>query len=581
MAVLQVLTGDLEGRRFDIGRDSFSIGRDSENDLVFPKKYFSRRHAEIVQRNGHYVVRGLSRKNPIFHEDRETFEVNLRDGEVFEICDVRFRFMAHESAKVQAVSGSARKRRKTHNFDSDGARGGVAVGKPDSFEDDDFDSDFGANDDFGGDDFGAGGFGDDGFGGDGFGGDGFGGDGFDDQDSDDTEALAEEISKVRQRHGSKNGAKKSIKDSLTGGLAAGGGFTDMESIADASSANKPREKIVFGAEGASEFDDDENTSIVNLEDSAEQTGMIDLMDLDATNDDPFSNKDMQRAEQDKLFKMLSAVGLFAIVLAVIFLLKGSQTRPPKLLKHTPAWTIGKDQVTRFEIEFSSIDPPIAVIHDSGQAQVGRQGWLTVVNDDVAFVEWVLPATKGRGTFLVRGKKPGTTSFRLLHKRYKDQKTFEIKVTNNSPLEKARQQRMADLATYSPPELKVKIQQFLNQGEQLWKDRNSRGSEANYARVVELYSRAMEAVEILKEKVKDQIDSEFFALRDKTSKHLAEAKAEYETFLETSYERWKEYLKRGDKPNEKRQLEFVLRVIHDKKSYKYQHFKLFYDNYYFR
>lgn len=38
VAELEVLTGDLEGRRYEVAEDEFVIGRASTCDLVIPKK---------------------------------------------------------------------------------------------------------------------------------------------------------------------------------------------------------------------------------------------------------------------------------------------------------------------------------------------------------------------------------------------------------------------------------------------------------------------------------------------------------------------------------------------------------------
>ena len=93
-AVIEILSGDLAGRAYDIDEAPFTIGRKEDCAIVLPKRYVSRRHAEIVEEDGRYFVRGLSRKNPIVVGDAEVEEQELEDRGEFEICGIRFRFRA-------------------------------------------------------------------------------------------------------------------------------------------------------------------------------------------------------------------------------------------------------------------------------------------------------------------------------------------------------------------------------------------------------------------------------------------------------------------------------------------------------
>ena len=51
-AVIEILSGDLEGRAYDIDEAPFTIGRKDDCAIVLPKKYVSRKHAEIVEQGG-------------------------------------------------------------------------------------------------------------------------------------------------------------------------------------------------------------------------------------------------------------------------------------------------------------------------------------------------------------------------------------------------------------------------------------------------------------------------------------------------------------------------------------------------
>jgi pSer/pThr/pTyr-binding forkhead associated (FHA) protein len=90
--VLEVLSGDLAGRSYEILGDTFTIGRREDCDLVLPKKYVSRVHAEVVRSGEGFLVRGVSEKNPIVVSGREVDRHELEDGDVFELGGIRFRF---------------------------------------------------------------------------------------------------------------------------------------------------------------------------------------------------------------------------------------------------------------------------------------------------------------------------------------------------------------------------------------------------------------------------------------------------------------------------------------------------------
>lgn len=575
MPVLEVLTGDLEGRSYPIDDQTFSIGRQSDNDIVLPKKYISRRHAEILRRRNQYVVRGLSDKNPIFHDNREKPELILQDGEVFEICDVRFRFLVKGVSNVEARSKEA-SRQKKHRFDADSGRkddfddepaplsAGQSVGTPaDDGWDDSWDDEPGGKEPPKKSVR------------------------FDDESSDDTEALAREISAVRQRGGSGKGKPNTRRNSaIKKNSAIGKGSAARTSALDgieSESMEGPREQIVFGADDGEDYDDDEKTGVVNLNasDDDEQTGMLDLMDIDAPIADPFDNKKkVNTKDQDKFFKALSAVGLGAIVVAVLMVLLLDTKDPPvDRVNEEPFQSAIKESSVK-EIDFPANDPPDALMRgDGAPTPIQYTAWMTILDDPVARVDWIMPSLKRRAVFLVTGKKEGQTSFKLRYKYKGDTKEFPILISGKSERDKKRASRMQKMAGNSIVEIKSDIRRNLGQGDQLWSERLSRGSSENFARALEHYRLAGEGVEILKKKI-STVDSDFFALKDLVQQKIETAENGYKKFYEKQRALYTEYRRsQKNRQKEKRQLEMILEVIYFKDDPEYKRFELFKKNYY--
>lgn len=444
MPILEVLTGDLEGRAFAIEDRVFSIGRKADNDLVLPKKHFSRRHAEILNEDGDFIVRGLSRKNPIFAEDRETQELVLHDGLVFEICDVRFRFRAkgEPSPADDKRTGSASRTRHRFGAESDPPddKAGLAGVSATDFLGDS------------------------------------------EEEDDDTEALAAHISAARQRSGLNGRSNTSAaREGSTRDLPFGAAEahdddfsnSDEESIpSDAA----PPERIVFGADDDDDFDDDEKTGVVerNADDDDEATGMLDVIDLDVRKEDPFAKK-KAKGEQDKLMKIVSFVGLGAIAVAGLMVLT-LDDKPPPVHRVSEALNIGREQVTVLEVDFQSKDPPVAFIVPGQGAYPARYTmWMTVIEDDVARVEWVMPTLRSRSIFVVTGKAKGKTSFTLRYALNNDTKEFPIVIKGVGPELKERKKRMAALAAKRIDDIKEIVRNFVRSGDELWRERFTRGS----------------------------------------------------------------------------------------------------------
>jgi DNA-binding winged helix-turn-helix (wHTH) protein len=73
--------------RYSLASEKIVIGRDPESDLVIPDRRVSRQHAEIMRREGDFILRDKSSKNGTFaNGERVAGEYRLQDGDEIEIA---------------------------------------------------------------------------------------------------------------------------------------------------------------------------------------------------------------------------------------------------------------------------------------------------------------------------------------------------------------------------------------------------------------------------------------------------------------------------------------------------------------
>ncbi|MBI3725703.1 FHA domain-containing protein [bacterium] len=96
------LTLTLSGRtleRFELDKDSVKIGRNEDCDVTIDNLGVSRYHAEILQKDGFYVLRDLKSNNGTFVNGRRVDNYNLNDGDEISIGKFTISF----SGKAQVV----------------------------------------------------------------------------------------------------------------------------------------------------------------------------------------------------------------------------------------------------------------------------------------------------------------------------------------------------------------------------------------------------------------------------------------------------------------------------------------------
>jgi predicted component of type VI protein secretion system len=84
---------DAEASRLAIIQTATRIGRRSDNDIVFSNDSVSGHHAEIhMGRDGTFTITDLGSGNGVLVNGQPAKQVGLRDGDIVELGEVRFRF---------------------------------------------------------------------------------------------------------------------------------------------------------------------------------------------------------------------------------------------------------------------------------------------------------------------------------------------------------------------------------------------------------------------------------------------------------------------------------------------------------
>ncbi len=123
---------------------------------------------------------------------------------------------------------------------------------------------------------------------------------------------------------------------------------------------------------------------------------------------------------------------------------------------------------------------------------------------IATVEWAVPDSVGVAYFLVSGIAPGETKFSL-RSRAGQVTIYHISVEGVSKHDRIKADRLDDLETLSPYELKKEIRYRVAQGELLMKDAAGGGARAVRLPRLALHELelAQDAVDVLTKKVADQ------------------------------------------------------------------------------
>ena len=117
MPMLIVYEGELEGQRWVVDRDSMTIGRGTDCEIMLPERQVSRRHARIERDGGSYWLHDLKSKNRTHVNGEEVTDKPylLRDGDEIQIAlCVKMGFVGADATLPLELEGPNRGLRIDH-----------------------------------------------------------------------------------------------------------------------------------------------------------------------------------------------------------------------------------------------------------------------------------------------------------------------------------------------------------------------------------------------------------------------------------------------------------------------------------
>ena len=88
-----------QGRRYPLGDEDVTMGRDRANTVVVPSESASRRHARIFVSGGAHVLVDLESTNGTLLNGKAVAEQTLRDGDVIRVGSTVLRYALVEEAR--------------------------------------------------------------------------------------------------------------------------------------------------------------------------------------------------------------------------------------------------------------------------------------------------------------------------------------------------------------------------------------------------------------------------------------------------------------------------------------------------
>jgi pSer/pThr/pTyr-binding forkhead associated (FHA) protein len=92
---------DHDGTPIILTGEMFTVGRTSENDIVIPSKLISRHHARLLVGPTGVIVEDAGSTNGCFVNGEQVRQHLMRDGDVLELGEVRYRLSVRSSLSTR------------------------------------------------------------------------------------------------------------------------------------------------------------------------------------------------------------------------------------------------------------------------------------------------------------------------------------------------------------------------------------------------------------------------------------------------------------------------------------------------
>lgn len=103
MAKLVILSGEFEGRSFDLIDNRITVGRSSDNNIHIDDKTVSSRHATLVFNGQEYILKDLNSTNGTRVNDRRITDTKLSNGDHIRFGGVELQYESEKPKHTQPL----------------------------------------------------------------------------------------------------------------------------------------------------------------------------------------------------------------------------------------------------------------------------------------------------------------------------------------------------------------------------------------------------------------------------------------------------------------------------------------------
>ena len=93
LLVIHSADRDVQGRRYQLGAEDVTLGREDDNTITISSDQASRHHARIQAVAGGHVVRDLGSTNGTFVNSKPVQQQPLRHGDVVRVASTVFKYV--------------------------------------------------------------------------------------------------------------------------------------------------------------------------------------------------------------------------------------------------------------------------------------------------------------------------------------------------------------------------------------------------------------------------------------------------------------------------------------------------------
>ncbi|RME03048.1 MAG: FHA domain-containing protein [Planctomycetota bacterium] len=256
------------------------------------------------------------------------------------------------------------------------------------------------------------------------------------------------------------------------------------------------------------------------------------------------------------------VGVLGIFLAIIVIFLMQESKPAVRVKKKE---LTANTVDYIEVKYPSNNP---VVKPYGKKS---NGFIVVDNELITIEQALLPPRFNPTIFILNPHKEGKYTLKLLYQDGSTEKyIFTIK---EAPPEKdPKKEFMKKISPYDLRARKKLQNQYIEEADELWDNRDRRGREENYVKAIRLYQKALWIIQSYKKEEGFNLERE--NIENQLEKKLRLAKEAKERMFKKWDSEFKEAYRRKKKALMLRRLSQILKLFMDKNTVEYKRYEIY-------